>query len=190
MPVRGRQHRPLYLHGKEGVDGSSPSEGSAKAPQTETFLPSPRSAGTPPSLIAAPAFSRYASITGWAYRRSPSGQGLIERMHAPTRMCPSTTSSPRRRFTPRSPPPSPRVSSRIKQSAGRRGTLTAGSLPAAHGRACASSERSGPLSRLSLPAASAPDGAPRVLTRGSAFPTSSGHNGRGERGFTPRASAR
>jgi hypothetical protein len=25
---------PLNLHGKEGVDGSSPSEGSAKAPQT------------------------------------------------------------------------------------------------------------------------------------------------------------
>ena len=28
---------PLGAHGKEGVDGSSPSEGSAKAPQTGAF---------------------------------------------------------------------------------------------------------------------------------------------------------
>ena len=28
-----------HLHGKEGVDGSSPSEGSAKTPETGAFVP-------------------------------------------------------------------------------------------------------------------------------------------------------
>ncbi len=34
----GCDQLPREAHGKEGVDGSSPSEGSAKAPQSEAFF--------------------------------------------------------------------------------------------------------------------------------------------------------
>ena len=46
LPGASRSGFTDSLHGKEGVDGSSPSEGSAKAPQNGLFL-SPELAGSP-----------------------------------------------------------------------------------------------------------------------------------------------
>src|SRR5919198_4683519 len=56
---------PIGAHGKEGVDGSSPSEGSAKAPHTGLFFSA--------QLAARPTWSRYGALYG-AFSSKSVGQ--------------------------------------------------------------------------------------------------------------------
>jgi hypothetical protein len=80
-----------HLHGKEGVDGSSPSEGSAKTPQLGLFLSAP--------LALFPACARYGALYGAFRSKTRSWRAALPDRAAPMALR-GVAASSRRRLGP------------------------------------------------------------------------------------------